>query len=183
MTILISFTRLSLLLAATLFLIIPNAVAGFVIPSILNSQTSRNKILPTSRSTRMFVSKDANSKKLESEEEEDEDALEREPVFAADVRGRPAGEFMEDLDWRIQRLRLEEANKKRFLKSGPRFLPYKDVKKWVQAWGERWTTEEEWKEWIAAGEKRNSYIPSRPDEYFTRTGDWVSWVSLQLILD
>ena len=33
-------------------------------------------------------------------------------------------------------------------------------------------------EWIAAGEKKNAYIPSRPDEYYTRTGDWVSWVSL-----
>jgi hypothetical protein len=31
-------------------------------------------------------------------------------------------------------------------------------------------------EWIADGEKRNSYIPSRPEEYYTRTGDWISWV-------
>ena len=181
MTISISISQLSLLLAVTLLLIIPNALMGFVIPSIENSQLSRSRIQPTSRSSRIFMSKDANSEKLESEEEEEEDELDLEPVFAADVRGRPAGEFMEDLDWRIQRLRLEEANKKRFLKSGPRFLPYDDVKKWVQAWGERWTTEEEWKEWIAAGEKRNSYIPSRPDEYFTRTGDWVSWVSLHLL--
>ena len=90
------------------------------------------------------MSKEDRTEKLNSEEEEEEDEFELEPVFAADVRGRPAGEFIEDLDWRIQRLRLEEANKKRFLKSGPRFLPYDDVKKWVQAWGERWTTEQEW---------------------------------------
>jgi hypothetical protein len=31
--------------------------------------------------------------------------------------------------------------------------------------------------WIAAGEKRNSYIPSRPEEYFSRRGEWISWVS------
>lgn len=25
------------------------------------------------------------------------------------------------------------------------------------------------------GEKRNSYIPSKPDEYYGRQGKWVSW--------
>lgn len=25
------------------------------------------------------------------------------------------------------------------------------------------------------GEKRNSYIPSRPEEYYSRTGEWISW--------
>jgi hypothetical protein len=29
--------------------------------------------------------------------------------------------------------------------------------------------------WIALGEKRNSYIPSRPDEYYGRLGQWISW--------
>jgi hypothetical protein len=32
-------------------------------------------------------------------------------------------------------------------------------------------------DWIMMGEKKNSYIPSRPDEYYTRTGEWISWVS------
>ena len=25
------------------------------------------------------------------------------------------------------------------------------------------------------GEKRNSYIPARPDEYYGRLGKWISW--------
>lgn len=25
------------------------------------------------------------------------------------------------------------------------------------------------------GEKRNTYIPANPEEYYTRTGRWVSW--------
>ena len=49
-----------------------------------------------------------------------------------------------DLDWRVQKLRLEEENKKRFLKAKPRFLPYKDAMMWVQAWGQRWETQEDW---------------------------------------
>eukprot|EP00537_Pseudo-nitzschia_pungens_P010301 CAMPEP_0172390864 /NCGR_PEP_ID=MMETSP1061-20121228/7423_1 /TAXON_ID=37318 /ORGANISM="Pseudo-nitzschia pungens, Strain cf. pungens" /LENGTH=268 /DNA_ID=CAMNT_0013121359 /DNA_START=348 /DNA_END=1154 /DNA_ORIENTATION=- len=116
-----------------------------------------------------------NTNNTNNNEEEFDDEYEREPVLCADARGRPAGVVLEDLNWRVEKLRLEEANKRRFLKAGPRFLPYAECQKWVQAWGLRWTSEEEWKDWIASGEKRNSYIPSRPEEYFTRTGDWISW--------
>jgi len=66
----------------------------------------------------------------------------------------------EDLNWRVEKLRLEEQNTQRFLKARPRFLPYEECCKWVQAFG-RWQTEEDWKEWIAMGEKRNAYIPVR----------------------
>jgi len=111
----------------------------------------------------------------DNDNNDDDYDLELEPVFAADVRGIPSGVVLEDLSWRVEKLRLEEAHKRRFLKSGPRFLPYRECQKWVQAWGERWTSAEEWNEWIEDGEKRNSYIPSRPEEYYTRTGDWVSW--------
>ena len=80
----------------------------------------------------------------EHHDEEDDVEVERIPVFSADVRGRPAGVVLEDLEWRLEKLRLEEANTRRFLKSRPRFLPYRECQKWVQAWGERWTSAEEW---------------------------------------
>lgn len=79
-----------------------------------------------------------------------------------------------DLVWRVEKLRLEEANTKRFLKAGPRFLPYNECRKWVQAWN-RWETEEDWVRWIDEGEKRNSYIPSRPDIYYGNLGHWRGW--------
>jgi hypothetical protein len=69
-----------------------------------------------------------------------EDVLE----LVTDFRGRPAGVVMEDLNWRVHKLRLEEANTRRFLKAGPRFLPYEECRKWVQAWGNRWQTASEW---------------------------------------
>ena len=28
---------------------------------------------------------------------------------------------------------------------------------------------------LTKGEKRNSYIPARPDEYYGRLGKWISW--------
>ena len=79
-----------------------------------------------------------------------------------------------DLSWRVAKLRLEEANTRRFLKSKPRFLPYEECRKWVQAWN-RWDSEEDWRKWIDEGEKRNSYIPARPDEYYSRIGKWKGW--------
>eukprot|EP00977_Amphora_coffeiformis_P009730 scaffold2243_cov165-Amphora_coffeaeformis.AAC.10 len=82
--------------------------------------------------------------------------------------------MIEELSWRVEKMRLEEQNKQRFLKARPRFLPYEECRKWVQAFG-RWETEEDWRQWISMGEKRNSYIPSKPDEYYGRLGQWVSW--------
>lgn len=141
-------TRISPILAATLLLIIPNILTGFVIPSISYAQVSRNRIPSVYWPTLYRMSKDDDSienvENLNSDDEEDDDDFDLEPVFAADVRGRPAGVVLEDLDWRVEKLRLEEANKRRFLKSGPRFLPYEEAKKWVQAWGERWISEKEW---------------------------------------
>ena len=32
---------------------------------------------------------------------------------------------------------------------------------------------EEWKEWIASGEKKNAYVPSDPDVLYE--DDWTSW--------
>jgi hypothetical protein len=69
-----------------------------------------------------------------------------------------AGIVLEDLSWRVEKLRLEEQNTKRFLKARPVFLPYEECCKWVQAFG-RWKTEDDWRDWIAMGEKRNAYIP------------------------
>ena len=53
------------------------------------------------------------------------------------------GVMLEDLNWRVEKLRLEEANTRRFLKAKPRFLPYDECAKWVQAFG-RWRTKEDW---------------------------------------
>ena len=82
--------------------------------------------------------------------------------------------MLDDLNWRVEKLRLEEQNIQRFLKSGPRHLPYEECRKWVQAWN-RWDTEDDWREWINMGEKRNTYIPASPDEYYGRLGQWISW--------
>jgi hypothetical protein len=64
--------------------------------------------------------------------------------FGEEEVGDGSGSIIEDLNWRVDKLRLEEENTKRFLRAGPRFLPYDDCRKWVQAWGNRWKTKEDW---------------------------------------
>lgn len=135
------------IMAVVLLILLSHFSTGFVMPSTPSTAASRRKILqsyhrlrPEQMSAYMSNSNDAE----DEEEEEEEYEYEREPVLVSDVRGRPAGVVLDDLNWRVQRLKLEEANTRRFLKSGPRFLPYEECRKWVQAWGLRWTTAEEW---------------------------------------
>ena len=51
---------------------------------------------------------------------------------------------IDELEYRVHKLKLEQANIERFKKAGPRFLPYMECKNWVQAWGRRWESKEEW---------------------------------------
>ena len=64
--------------------------------------------------------------------------------FDDEIIGDESGSVIDDLNWRVEKLRLEEENTKRFLKSGPRFLPYEECRNWVQAWGHRWKSKEDW---------------------------------------
>jgi hypothetical protein len=127
-------------------------------------QTGRRRTM-----TSLMAKMEPNDNTLDNDKDDDDD------WDMMDV-GDASGVVLDDLTWRVEKLRLEEQNKRRFLKSGARFLPYAECRKWVQAWGKSyWQTREDWYNWIAMGEKRNAYIPSRPDEYYTKSGDWISW--------
>lgn len=89
---------------------------------------------------------------------------------------KPQELWSENMDWREVKRQLQEAQLRRFLKSKsfPRKLPYSECRKWVIACN-RWESEQEWKDWIELGEKKNAYIPTRPDEYYGRLGQWKGW--------
>lgn len=55
-----------------------------------------------------------------------------------------------------------------------RYLPFDQCCEWVRMNG-WWSTEEEWREWVLQGEDRSPYIPTRPDEYYSRLGKWRGW--------
>lgn len=77
--------------------------------------------------------------------DEDEKKDDKQQIFN-DFGEQPVGcggELIEDLSYRVNKLRLEEANTRRFLKAKPRFLPYDECCKWVQAFG-RWRSKKDW---------------------------------------
>lgn len=69
---------------------------------------------------------------------------------------------------------LEESNLQRRLKSRPVKLPYDVARKWVQA-NLGVDTKEEFEDFVANGKLRTPYIPKRPEEYYKRTREWISW--------
>jgi len=80
----------------------------------------------------------------------------------------------ESLYIRTARMRLEEENKRRFLKSRAAKLPYEQCKEWAQSQN-MWHSKKDWYEWVELGENLSAYIPSDPEAYFSRQGTWVSW--------
>ena len=148
-----SSTTPKVILVTTLLCVLLHTATGFVVSGSTADATRCSRCCSSPRVHRLRTNASKNSdggegsaSSEDDEEEEDEYdyEYEREPALCSDVRGRPAGVVLEDLNWRIEKLRLEEANKRRFLKSGPRFLPYEECQKWVQAWGNRWESAEEW---------------------------------------
>ncbi|KAL7447045.1 hypothetical protein ACHAXM_011577 [Skeletonema potamos] len=81
---------------------------------------------------------------------------------------------IDELSWRVAKARLEEANKKRFLKSKPVKLSYEQSQKWIQRnWAP--TSKEEFYDLVANGNLRTPYISKRPEEYYGERGEWISW--------
>jgi hypothetical protein len=69
---------------------------------------------------------------------------------------------------------LEEQNTKSFLKKRPVKLPYEQARKWVQA-NLGVNTKEEFEDFVTMGYIQTPYIPKNPEQYYTRTRDWISW--------
>eukprot|EP00439_Symbiodinium_sp_Y106_P034012 s4621_g4.t1 len=83
--------------------------------------------------------------------------------------------FLDEEDYvRLFRTELQEQERRAILRRKRCFLPFDDCVKWVRAMG-LWDNQEEWEEWIEMGEKRNPYIPSRPDQYYGELGQWKGW--------
>lgn len=81
---------------------------------------------------------------------------------------------LDELSWRAAKVKLEEANTRSFLKRRPRKLKYEEARKWVQA-NLGPDSREEFFDLVANGNLRTPYIPKQPEDYYSRTGEWVSW--------
>lgn len=74
--------------------------------------------------------------------------------------------------WRIERARLQEGYVRELLRRPRRYLPFVEARRWARA---MWFTDaDDWLAMLERGEKRNPYLPRRPDVYYADKG-WVSW--------
>lgn len=85
-----------------------------------------------------------------------------------------ADDMLSDYSWRAAKMKLEEENTRRFLTRKPIKLPYLVARRWVQ-YNLGPDTREEFYDLVANGNLRTPYIPKKPEEYYTETGDWISW--------
>lgn len=82
--------------------------------------------------------------------------------------------LIDDFSWRVEKVRLEEANKKRFLRRKPIKMSYADSQKWIQRnWAPE--TQQEFEDLVENGNLRTPYISKRPEEYYGERGEWISW--------
>jgi hypothetical protein len=82
--------------------------------------------------------------------------------------------IIDELSWRVTKVRLEEANTKRLLKRKPLKLPYALSQKWIQH-NYAPKTKEEFEQLVMDGDLKNVYISKRPEEYYGERGEWISW--------
>ena len=81
---------------------------------------------------------------------------------------------IDELSWRVAKVRLEEAAKPKYLKSKPLKLSYEVSQKWIQRnWAPK--TKQEFEDLVANGNLRTPYISKRPEEYYGERGEWISW--------
>jgi hypothetical protein len=81
----------------------------------------------------------------------------------------------DELSWRVAKLRLEEANTKRFLNRPPLKMSYLQSRQFIQRnWGPI-RSKKEFEDLVSNGDIRTPYISKRPEEYYGRRGEWISW--------
>ena len=88
-----------------------------------------------------------------------------------------AKKMMDELSWRAAKIQLEEQNAQQFrkrLQRKPIKLPYLEARRWVQ-YNLGPDTKAEFDDLVNNGNLRTPYIPKSPEQYYTETGDWVSW--------
>ena len=90
------------------------------------------------------------------------------------IEAKSKNTAIDDLSWRVDKVRLEEANTKRFIKRKPIKMSYRESQKWLQRnFGVK--TKEEFNDLVANGNLRTPYISKRPEEYYGERGEWISW--------
>ena len=77
-------------------------------------------------------------------------------------------------DIRLTKARLEYQHTRQFLTRPPLKLPYSTSQKWIQHHFSI-STQAEFEQLVNDGDIQNVYISKRPEEYYGKRGEWISW--------
>ena len=121
--------------------------------------------------------KNSNSNSADDSPKQDHDNNDNKNSNSNNNNSDTTSSMLDELSWRAAKLRLEEADQRKFqlrLKRKPIKLSYWEARQWVQ-YNLGPQTQEEFYDLVANGNLRTPYIPKQPDQYYTNTGDWISW--------
>ena len=82
-------------------------------------------------------------------------------------------EALSALSTAATRMQLEGRFSRSVTRRARRYLPYAQAARWARGLG--LSTEQDWLDWVGLGEGKNTYIPSRPGDYYGGRGEWISW--------
>ena len=87
-----------------------------------------------------------------------------------------------EIDIDVLRQKLEKGYTKQILSRKPLKLDYRTSRRWIQRnWNPK--TKEEFYDLVANGNLRTPYISKRPEEYYGKRGEWISWDHYLLVTD
>ena len=82
-------------------------------------------------------------------------------------------EALSALSTAATRMQLEGRFSRSVTQRVRRYLPYAQAARWARGLG--LSTEQDWLDWVGLGEGKNTYVPSRPGDYYGGRGEWISW--------
>ena len=124
----------------------------------------------------LFMTQDIhNDNNDDNEEEEDDDESNSNENPQHHHQQRQDTIPIPSLTYLTNRLRLEQAHTQSLLRRPPLKLPYTVSQKYMRHNFSHIKTKEQFEQLVQDGEIRNVYISKRPEEYYGRRGEWISW--------
>mmetsp|Transcript_29614 Transcript_29614/g.61663 ORF Transcript_29614/g.61663 Transcript_29614/m.61663 type:complete len:190 (+) Transcript_29614:114-683(+) len=149
----------------------------FFVGAVLSSSTAFTPMtgnLQTSYLLRDCSSNSFHQHSLSMSKDNDSNNDNLEPLGKDDKPEIDDTQYLDEISWRVAKVRLEEANIQRLLRRKPIKLDYETSRRWIQMnWAPK--TKEEFFDLVANGNLRTPYISKNPEEYYGERGEWISW--------
>ncbi|KAL7460794.1 hypothetical protein ACHAXS_001235 [Conticribra weissflogii] len=152
-----------------------SATAGvFFVGAVLSSSTAFTPMASNPQTSRACLPKSFHQHALFMSKGNDSNKDNLEPLGKDDKPEINDTQYLDEISWRVAKVRLEEANTQRLLRRKPIKLGYETSRRWIQMnWAPK--SKEEFFDLVDNGNLRTPYISKNPEEYYGARGEWISW--------